>query len=585
MKQSGRIGVHIVKTRLLFWLVLVLFGLSLSNGSEILAMLEDSANGTQEEDIYTDDEYGLSFRYPEQWQLEVSYPGMSEKPAPGVITKRIALSWAETSSQIRVDIYRNHPNLVLEDWFQTYERPLHPDDAIVYDESDVRIAGLPGIWIHDPMNQEEARYARTTILVAHEDTIVALDYYMNDNGQQLPTFLDIASSVQFPDHSSADTRLPELQFLESDQVVLQASSCCGWYDANSNTYPCNGGNCTWWAKYKRPDIGNYWGDAWMWRDRARRENFGVGYTARAGAVVVFQKGVQGSSSWGGHVGYVTAVEAQGRFRYSDMGWKRGCHVGDRGVSYNKRGVQTNNESVTFIYPRNTSTVQPFNTSIWSGLENGKTSIFSRVCASGPSYQVGSQRVSDGTVFGVWNKSGVNGCSPNTTSGWRLVMNAVRGESFYLYSYASKSPLPVDSFLQRARKVKCTIHNPGTISCSLVRQSVSSLASQNTGQLVFSWSPHDTSIAEQEVGTEVPATAQTQGSEQVTMEYLLVGVDEDWRIAETGQTSATYDGLNEGTYTFRLRTTDSTGVQSIEEMQEEVPVVSTPIFIYIPLIQR
>src|SRR3954462_14110963 len=54
--------------------------------------------------------------------------------------------------------------------------------------------------------------------------------------------------------------------------------------SRTNTSPY--GQCTYYAKMRRPDIGNHWGDAKYWAGRARAAGYSVGKTPRVGDVVV-----------------------------------------------------------------------------------------------------------------------------------------------------------------------------------------------------------------------------------------------------------------------------------------------------------
>jgi surface antigen len=82
----------------------------------------------------------------------------------------------------------------------------------------------------------------------------------------------------------------------------------------SNTYPY--GQCTYYAKSVRSDIGNHWGDARFWDNQARALGYSVGTRPLVGDVVVFERYVQGNSPYG-HVGIVTAV-AGSRFKTVSM---------------------------------------------------------------------------------------------------------------------------------------------------------------------------------------------------------------------------------------------------------------------------
>ncbi|MDQ2808329.1 MAG: CHAP domain-containing protein [Chloroflexota bacterium] len=71
---------------------------------------------------------------------------------------------------------------------------------------------------------------------------------------------------------------------------------------NSYSY----GQCTYFAKLERPDVGNHWGDARFWDNSARAAGFPVDGSPRVGDVVVFERGVQGNSPYG-HVAIVSSV--------------------------------------------------------------------------------------------------------------------------------------------------------------------------------------------------------------------------------------------------------------------------------------
>ena len=119
-----------------------------------------------------------------------------------------------------------------------------------------------------------------------------------------------------------------------------------------NYFPCNGGNCTWWAKYKRPDTGYsngaWWGDAFTWRDRARQDGYQVGTKACVGSIAVLQRGEQKVNADAGHVAYVETVNGDGTFRVSEMSWGLGCNVGNSGVTQST--YKEDQDKVTFIYP-------------------------------------------------------------------------------------------------------------------------------------------------------------------------------------------------------------------------------------------
>lgn len=88
------------------------------------------------------------------------------------------------------------------------------------------------------------------------------------------------------------------------------------------------GNCTWYVKQKRPDIGNFWGNANMWYYAAERAGFNVGTKAKIGAIGVTQEG------WAGHVVYVEKVSLDGtRVTISEMNYAGLYNMNTRTVPY------------------------------------------------------------------------------------------------------------------------------------------------------------------------------------------------------------------------------------------------------------
>lgn len=82
-------------------------------------------------------------------------------------------------------------------------------------------------------------------------------------------------------------------------------------DAAGNAYAL--GNCTWYVKQKRPDIGNFWGNANQWISSAKAQGFETGSKAKVGAIGVTQEGGMG------HVVYVEKI-GKGVVRISEMNY-------------------------------------------------------------------------------------------------------------------------------------------------------------------------------------------------------------------------------------------------------------------------
>ena len=75
-------------------------------------------------------------------------------------------------------------------------------------------------------------------------------------------------------------------------------------DSSGNTY--TPGNCTWYAKSRRPDLPNALGNANTWYARAVSLGWNVGSTPKKGAIGTTTAG------WAGHVVYVEGVSLDGQ---------------------------------------------------------------------------------------------------------------------------------------------------------------------------------------------------------------------------------------------------------------------------------
>ena len=111
----------------------------------------------------------------------------------------------------------------------------------------------------------------------------------------------------------------------------------------SNTYPV--GQCTWGVKSLAPWVGNYWGNANQWGDSARRAGFRTGHTPQVGSVIVFPNVMYEGENYG-HVGYVTAVNADGTIEMVESNYRGNMYVS------NYRGAFTPSSDAYYIYPNN-----------------------------------------------------------------------------------------------------------------------------------------------------------------------------------------------------------------------------------------
>jgi len=98
-------------------------------------------------------------------------------------------------------------------------------------------------------------------------------------------------------------------------------------EGSGNAFPY--GSCTWWANqryYQMHGIFVPWrtqSDAWQWTARAYQFGWHVSGEPIVGAIVDLQPGVQGASTWAGHVAVVERILKNGHVIASNMNW--GAH--------------------------------------------------------------------------------------------------------------------------------------------------------------------------------------------------------------------------------------------------------------------
>lgn len=122
---------------------------------------------------------------------------------------------------------------------------------------------------------------------------------------------EAASTVEGLRAQIADlqARLAEKKRLEALRIVTVRSYAS---DAGGNLYAP--GNCTWYVKQKRPDIGNQWGNANSWYASAQAQGFKTGTMAKTGAIGVSFEGYYG------HVVYVERWNGNGTVDISEMNY-------------------------------------------------------------------------------------------------------------------------------------------------------------------------------------------------------------------------------------------------------------------------
>lgn len=102
---------------------------------------------------------------------------------------------------------------------------------------------------------------------------------------------------------AASVKLPKQKRTKSPRVQKASANISG------NTYAR--GNCTWYAKKKRPDLPNSLGNANTWASRARAQGIPTGNVPKVGAI----------GQKGRHVVFIEKVNADGTVSFSEMNFK------------------------------------------------------------------------------------------------------------------------------------------------------------------------------------------------------------------------------------------------------------------------
>lgn len=104
-----------------------------------------------------------------------------------------------------------------------------------------------------------------------------------------------------------NAQLAEKRRLDALRIVPEGVAAP---NSGGNTYAA--GNCTWYAKSKRPDLPNRMGNAMFWYAAAKANGFKTGTVAKTRAVGVSFAG------WAGHVVYVEKWLGDGQILISEM---------------------------------------------------------------------------------------------------------------------------------------------------------------------------------------------------------------------------------------------------------------------------
>lgn len=150
--------------------------------------------------------------------------------------------------------------------------------------------------------------SKQTLIEERADQIEEIKKEVQVIAQTKETLAEQVQSIK-SEVEELKARLEEKKRLDAVRIVdVQAYDS----DAAGNSYAL--GNCTWYVKSRRADIGNMWGDAHSWYSSAKYDGFKTGEMAKTGAIGV---------SFSGRLGHVVYVEkwlGDGEILVSEMNY-------------------------------------------------------------------------------------------------------------------------------------------------------------------------------------------------------------------------------------------------------------------------
>jgi len=248
--------------------------------------------------VYEDSEFGFSLEYPASWDMSISLEHGHGSPEY-VIRRRIAFEGLN-GALVHVDIWANPEKLNLMDWLAQHDEfAVIPSPATISESANATIGGVPAV-----MTVAEGAVPMMTVVLANTSSVFRIEYVALDNGQAQEIYQHMLFAFRLDDQIQTASNIFSLPTLPqlTELVAPASTTCCGYTDSQENVYPCGpNGNCTWWAAYKRPDIGaDNWHGAGNWFDRAQSEGFGVCRTNTPSCY-----NVKGATAWYsyGHVAH------------------------------------------------------------------------------------------------------------------------------------------------------------------------------------------------------------------------------------------------------------------------------------------
>lgn len=183
-------------------------------------------------------------------------------------------------------------------------------------KASAKVAGFPAIAYFESF--EQAPSVMSTVL-SNDRYFVRIQYVIGDGGAAMDTYLHMLDSFSLGSEILKDSFQFPFDVKDKASLSLTATDTCCGYTSVGNPFPCDNGNCTWWAYYEQgyvPFYGNatqWWGEVPQFADWGRSTS---------------TPHVDGLAWWNstsrppyGHVAQVLSLVGSDRIHVSEMTWQ------------------------------------------------------------------------------------------------------------------------------------------------------------------------------------------------------------------------------------------------------------------------
>lgn len=311
-----------MKKRYTYWIVLIILLLVTVSLSGSRLAKAQSGFPPESWQTYEDPTFGYSVSYPPDWEARWMFDKQTD--IEYVIQRRIAF-FSSQGAEIDVDVWHNQDHIAVQQWIERYRDYLIVDvanDPVIVSQ---KIDGLDSPRFYQPPGEHYPGVYATYF--TDGEFVFRVAYSTFDNGKSLDLYEDVLLTFQPIEKKRSLTITPSLPKYDKSQLLhpMGDTSCYGYTNFRTDRWSCqytgSAGNCTWWAAYKRPDLGVcIQGNGGDWDNNAYLCGYSVASEPQVGDIAVLEAGEQYAGSVG-HVAYVETVNAdQSKFYVSHMNW-------------------------------------------------------------------------------------------------------------------------------------------------------------------------------------------------------------------------------------------------------------------------